>query len=69
MEEIQVTAQQIANSTRTNPVLSKFLYYVKTGCPESVLTELQTFFNRQNELTVEEECVLWGTRVIVPVDL
>ena len=69
MQEIQVNAQQIANSTRTNPVLSKVLHYVKTGWPESVLTELRPFFNRRIEITVEEECVLWGTRVIVPVDL
>ena len=69
MQEIQVTAQQFANSTRTNPVLSKFLHSVKTGWPESVVTELHPFFNRRNELTVEKECELWGTRVIVPVDL
>ena len=69
MQEIQVTAQQFANSTRTNPVLSKVLHYVKTGWPESVLTELQPFFNCWNELTVEEESELWGAKVIVPVDL
>ena len=31
---------------------------MKTGWPESVLIELQPFFNRQNELTFEEDCAV-----------
>ena len=35
-------------------------------CPKQVL---KPYWNRRHELTVEEECILWGSRVIVPTKL
>ena len=36
------------------------------GWPLSVPAELQPYVRRQNELTIEAGCLLWGIRVIVP---
>ena len=69
VEDIQVTVKQVAQSTHKNPILAKMLQYVKTGWPNSVDTSMQPYFQSQNELTVEEDCLLRGMRVIVPPDL
>ena len=60
-------AQEIRYATRVDPVLSKALEFVKKGWPQHVEDlRLQPFFNRQFELSVEQDCLLWGLRVINP---
>ena len=45
------------------------LVYTKYGWPASVPEALKPFQNRRTELTVEDGCLLWGTRVIIPKKL
>ena len=68
-EELKVTTKQVAQSIRKNPQLSKVLHFVQTGWPTRCDPELQPYFNRRNELTIEENCLLKGMQVIVPPDL
>ena len=65
---LPVTSKQIAEATRRHPILSRVLHYTKVGWP-AVLTEqtMQPYWSRRNELSVEQGCLLWGIRVIVPV--
>ena len=42
------------------------LSYTMTGWPKQVDPELHGYHARQNEITVEDGCLLWGMRVIVP---
>ena len=63
---LPVTAQMIASATRTDPVLSKVITYIREGWPCTIDETLSPFRRRATELTVEGDCVLWGTRVIVP---
>ena len=67
---LPVTSRQIAEATRRHPILSRVLHYTKVGWP-AVLTEqtMQPYWSRRNELSVEQGCLLWGIRVIVPVKL
>ncbi len=65
-EEIHVTVKQVAESIRKYPVLSKVLCCVRNGWPEKPEAELRPYFQRKNELTIEENCLLKG---IVPPDL
>ena len=38
-----------------------------TGWPaQEIEPELQPYFRRKDELSVEDGCVLWGTRVVIP---
>ena len=63
---LPVTAKMLASATRTDPLLSKVLTYTQKGWPCTTDDNLSPFSRRSTELTVEGDCILWGTRVIVP---
>lgn len=69
MEALPVTVRQLRAATHSDRVLSKVYRYTKGHWPHQVPTYLCPFFNQQNELTVEEGCLLWGFRVIIPCTL
>ena len=69
IETLPVTATQIQQATRTDPCLSKVLQYTRHGWPSNVPQCMKPYLNRQAELTVEGDCVLWGIRVIIPMKL
>ena len=62
---LPVTAKQIGE--RRHPILSRVLHHVKYGWP-TMLTEsvLNPYWSRRHEITVEQGCLLWGIRMIVP---
>ena len=66
LEALPLTSEAIKNSTRTDIVLSKALQYTKQGWPAQVAEGLQAYATRKSEITVEDECLLWGIRVIIP---
>ena len=43
--------------------------FVSSGWPESIGddAELRPYFCRQEELSVQSGCILWGARVVVPL--
>ena len=64
-----IASVQVRQATRSDPILSKVLEYTKNGWPRQVPKTLEPFHNRQAELTVEGDCILWGIRVVVPEKL
>ena len=73
MEQLQdsptdVTA--IRKATAHHPLLSRVLQFVQQGwldqCEEE---ELKPFWSRRTELSVQEGCLLWGNRVVIPPSL
>lgn len=50
--------------TRTDSELARVYRYVMEGWPSQVEEHLTVFFTKRNDLTTEQACVLWGTRVI-----
>ena len=67
LEEIPLQSSQIREWTRGDPVLSKVYQNVLGNWPSTCSNqELQPYFNRRTEISVEDGCLLWGTRVIVP---
>ena len=46
--------------------LSRVYRYTKGNWPQQISQCLRPFYDRRHELTVEEGCILWGYRVIVP---
>ena len=65
-----VSAKQIASATLHDPVLSRVLYFTRVGWPKhNSQDELQPYWTKRLELTVEQGCLLWGIRVIVPPSL
>ena len=63
-----ITFEQIRILTRRDLVLSKLLNYVTTGSWHTNCfdTNLSAYFNKQDEISIEQGSVLWGTRVIIP---
>ena len=67
VHSLAITHKEIRYTTRVDPVLSSALEFVKQGWPQHVEDlRLQPFFNRRLELSVEQDCLLWGPRVIKP---
>ena len=62
-----VTAAQIGLWTQRDPVLATVTKNLLQGWPSKPLNEAQRpYYNRQQELSVEGNCLLWGNRVIIP---
>lgn len=69
LEGAPLSARRIAKSTRTDSELSKLHRYIMEGWPKEIPEELKMFHKKKEELSVEQGCVLWGTRVIAPAKL
>lgn len=69
-DDFPITAGHIGKETLVDPVLSKVRQFVMSGWPEECPDEtLKPHYNRRNELSCEQDCVLWGTGVISPSSL
>ncbi len=66
---LPVACVDVQRATRRDPVISQVLRYTQTGWPETVPESLKPFSSRKNELTTEKDCLLWGTRVVIPSKL
>ena len=67
LDQCPLSSQDIAKETRHDPLLSQVMQMVYNGWPaKSKDSELQPYFVRRNELTVQGDCLLWGSRVVVP---
>ena len=69
IESLPVTSKQLQAATRTDSTLSKILRFTKEGWPKKFDASLRPYWVRRQELTVEQNCVLWGIRVVVPKKL
>ena len=69
IDSLPVTRHQLRQCTERDKVLAKVINYIQTGWPTQVEPVLKPYSNRQQELTVEAGCILWGTRVIIPEKL
>ncbi|XP_063375565.1 uncharacterized protein K02A2.6-like isoform X1 [Cydia amplana] len=58
---------EIRLKTAKDPLLGRVVNYIKNGWPDSAeIREMQPYFNRQKELYLELDCVMWGHRVVMP---
>ena len=68
LSHLPITAKAIKAESQKDPTLSKVLHLTMNGWPaaEEIASELKPFYNRRQELSIEEGCLLWGTRTIIP---
>ena len=68
MEQAPITVSQIREATHGDPVLSRVMYYILHGWPaeKCIPDELKIYYNKQDECTVEDGCILRGTRAVIP---
>ena len=69
IETLPVTGTQLKTATNRDTILSKVLRYNKHGWPTEVPDTLRPYWYRRSELSIEDDCILWGTRVVVPLKL
>ena len=66
LDQTPVTADMVRSWTRRDPILSKVTHFLHTGWPETTTAEMKPYKVRALELTVQEGCLLWGNRIIIP---
>ena len=67
LEGTPVPSGHIKEWTKRDPELSQALHYALEGWPKTANSEeLTPYYTKWNELSVEDGCILWGTRVIIP---
>ena len=68
IERTPITATRIRQVTRGDPVLPRVLHYVLHGWPaeENTPEEFRFYRTKREEFTVEDGCLLRGTRVVIP---
>ena len=62
-----VSVNEIRTGTRCDPILSQVIKFVQHGWPNHNSDEtLKPYFTGKDELSVQDGCLLWGNRVVVP---
>ena len=70
IESLPMNVDQIRKATRNDPILSRVLQFAMTGWPDKQNEpEITHYFSKRHEITVEDGCLLWGIRVIIPKQL
>ena len=65
-----VTAAEIASETAKDPLLSQVYHYMMKGwLQEGVSEEMKPLYQRKEQLSTDQGCLLWGMRVVVPAKL
>jgi hypothetical protein len=64
IEMLPLTAQEVKLATRRDPILSKVISHSLRGWPNHVPKTMKPYYkNRVAELSVEEGCLLWGSKL------
>ena len=61
-----VTVRQVRHWTNRDPLLSRVRSLVLEGWVDGKEEKMTLFNQRRNELSVQDGCILWGTRVVIP---
>ena len=70
VDALPITAEEIAVETSKDKQLSRVYCYVMEGWPGKELPDaLKPFYNKREELSTDQGCLLWGMRVIIPTSL
>ena len=66
-----IDAELIASHTRRDKTLGRVLQFVKDSWNEKppVDVEVKPFYTRRNELSVDQNCIVWGSRVVTPENM
>src|SRR5277367_3572717 len=65
--EVILTSASISAKSRTDPLLSRVVTCLRSGSwPSEISEDLTPFYSRREDLTIESDCLKWGSRLIVP---
>ena len=63
---LPISVDMIRQATQRDPDLSHVLEHTKQGWSTKCEEELEPYYRRKDELTVQDSCLMWGTRVLIP---
>jgi len=68
LDESPVTVNDIRKWTRRDPLLAQvlLLQFIEQGWPHKCDSSLSAYSSHNTELSVQDGCILWGSRVVVP---
>ena len=67
MRNSPVNTDHIRTWTRRDTTLSQVVQFVRYGWPTHLNdSSLQSYWQKRTELSLQEECLLWGNRVVIP---
>ncbi|XP_064653072.1 uncharacterized protein K02A2.6-like [Lineus longissimus] len=67
VDELPVSAEDISEQTRKDPILSRVYHYVMHGWPDQGKDpDIVEYWKRRDELSADQGCLLWGIRVVIP---
>ncbi|XP_064468546.1 uncharacterized protein K02A2.6-like [Ornithodoros turicata] len=70
LDTLPVTSKDIARETTKDPLLSRVLEHTMIGWAAEIKDpSLKPFFQRRNELSVQQRCLMWGLRLVIPLKL
>ena len=63
-----VEADEVRRCTKRDPILTRVTAYIMQGWPNSknVPPEFKAFVQKKEELSIEDDIILWGHRVVIP---
>ena len=65
-----MTSTEIRTETLKAKTLVNILSHLQNGkWPDKIGDDIKPYYNKRNELTIEDGFILWGLRVIVPEQL
>lgn len=69
-DELPLSFQDIATATAKDPILVRVKENVRSGWPSREnCNDLKPFYIKRNELSVDEGCVMLGSKVVIPLVL
>ena len=67
VDDLPISSKEIREATQSDPTLSRVLDYTLNGWPDKSSDEnLKPYYYRRVELSIENGCILWGARVVIP---
>ena len=66
LSALLVTIRDLSKETKKDLLLSKVLRYTMQGWPSEVESKSLPFFKKRLKISVEDGCLLWGVRAIIP---
>jgi hypothetical protein len=69
-EDFPYNVEFIAKETKRDNILTKIIHYIQCGWPSKENnTEYRPYWLHRSELSIENDCILLGNRVVVPQNL
>ena len=69
LDALPIDSTTVSKSSRQDAAISKVMDYLASTWPSTVNDDIKPFLHRQHELSIHQNCLLWGSRVIIPTKL